>query len=141
MNIQQAVTDKMAIGLSIACAIHCLALPVLILMLPSMAALNLDNEVFHVWMVVAVIPCSVYALFLGCKEHNRRQLFVLGSIGLSMLALALVLGEARIGEAGEKIMTLLGASLVAVGHWLNYRLCQAQQHKYCACAAEEHSGA
>ena len=103
----------MAIGLSIACAIHCLALPVLIVMLPSVAALNLDNEAFHLWMVVAVIPCSVYALFLGCKEHNRRQLLVLAGIGLTMLVLALVLGEARIGEAGEKALTLLGAVLVA----------------------------
>ena len=139
MRTQQAVTDKMAIELSIACALHYLAFPVLILMLPSMAALNLENEAFHVWMVVAVIPCSVYATFLGFKEHNRRQLCVLGSIGLSMLVL--VLGEARIGEAGEKIMTLLGASLVAVGHWFNYRLCQARHHKDCACDAEEHSGA
>ena len=141
MRTRQAFTDKIAIGLSIACAVHCLVFPVLILMLPSVAALNLDNEAFHVWMVVAVIPCSVYALFLGCKEHNRRQLFVLGFIGLSMLVLALVLSEARIGEAGEKIMTLLGASLVAVGHRRNYRLCHAQQHKDCACAAEEHGGA
>jgi hypothetical protein len=140
MNIQQTVTDKMAIGLSIACAVHCLALPVLILMLPNIAALNLDNEAFHVWMVVVVIPCSVYALFLGCKEHNRRQFWVLAGIGLTMLVLALALGEAHIAEAGEKIMTLLGASLVAAGHWLNYRLCQAQQHKDCACAAEERSG-
>ncbi|MFQ3262960.1 MAG: hypothetical protein ACI8WL_000009 [Polaribacter sp.] len=137
MKTEQAVTDKMAIGLSVACAIHCLALPVLILMLPSIAALNLDNEAFHLWMVVAVIPCSIYALFLGCKEHSRYQLFFWAFIGLVMLVLALVLGEERIGEAGEKIMTVLGASFVAVGHWLNFRLCHAQEHKDCSCPADE----
>ena len=65
----------MAIGLSIACAIHCLSLPVLLLMLPSIATLELDNEAFDFRVVVAVIPCSFYALFLGCKEHNHRQPF------------------------------------------------------------------
>ncbi len=38
MKTEQAITDKMAIGLSVACAIHCLFLPVVILMLPSIAA-------------------------------------------------------------------------------------------------------
>jgi len=52
-------------------------------------------------MLVAVIPCSIYALFLGCKEHNRRQLVFLTFIGLAMLFLALLLGEERIGEASE----------------------------------------
>jgi hypothetical protein len=137
MKTEQVITDKMAIGLSIACAIHCLFLPVLILMLPSIVALNLDNEAFHMWMVVAVIPCSIYALFLGCKEHSRYQLFFLAFTGLVILVLALVLGEERIGEAGEKIMTVAGAALIAVGHWLNFRLCRANEHKDCGCTADE----
>ena len=79
------------------------------------------------WMVVAVIPCSIYALFLGCKEHSRYQLVFLAFSGLVMLVLALVLGEEQIGEAGEKIMTVAGAALIALGHWLNFRLCRANR--------------
>jgi hypothetical protein len=137
MKTEQVVTDKLAIGLSIACAIHCLFLPILILMLPSIVALNLDNEAFHIWMVVAVIPCSIYALFLGCKEHSRYQLFFLAVTGLVILVLALVLGNERVGEAGEKIMTVVGAALIAVGHWLNFRLCRENEHKDCGCIADE----
>ena len=137
MKTEQAITDKMAIGLSIACAIHCLFLPVVILMLPSIAALNLDNEAFHLWMVIAVIPCSIYALSLGCKQHSRYQFMSWGFAGLAMLVLALALGEARIGESGEKILTVLGAGCVAVAHWLNFRLCRAQEHKDCACPADQ----
>ena len=137
MKTQQAVTDKMAIGLSVACAIHCLVLPILILMLPTITALKLDNEAFHLWMVVAVIPCSIYALFLGCKQHNRRRLIFLTFIGLAMLLLALLLGEERIGGAGEKIMTLVGASIVALGHWRNFRLCKEREYKDCGCPPNE----
>ena len=137
MKTQQVVTDKMAIGLSVACAIHCLVLPILILMLPSITALKLDNEAFHLWMVVAVIPCSIYALFLGCKQHNRRRLVFLTFIGLAMLLLALLLGEERIGGAGEKIMTLVGASIVALGHWRNFRLCKQREYKDCGCPPNE----
>ncbi len=133
MNTTQAATDKFAIGLSLGCAIHCLALPGLLALLPSMTALQLDNEVFHFWMLVAVIPTSIYALTLGCKQHKRYRLPILGVIGLGLLVAALALGEDRIGEAGEKIMTVIGASLVAIGHWFNYRLCHAQKHEHCSC--------
>jgi hypothetical protein len=106
-------------------------------MLPSITALKLDNEAFHLWMVVAVIPCSIYALFLGCKQHNRRRLVFLTFIGLAMLLLALLLGEERIGGAGEKIMTLVGASIVALGHWRNFRLCKQREYKDCGCPPNE----
>ena len=79
-------------------------------------------------MLVSVIPSSAYALTLGCKQHQRYRLLILGFIGLTLLLLALVLGEERIGEVGEKILTVLGASIVATGHWFNFRLCQAQKH-------------
>ena len=133
MNSAQAITDKLAIGLSLMCAIHCLAQTVLLALLPSMVALQLDNEAFHLWMVVAVLPSSVYALTLGCKQHKRYRLLVFGFIGLTLLVMAVVLGEERIGEAGEKILTVLGAGFIAVGHWFNFRLCQVQKNRDCVC--------
>lgn len=140
MKTTQAITDKLAIGLSLMCAIHCLGLTTLLALLPSIAALQLDNEAFHFWMVAAVLPSSVYSLTLGCKQHKRYRLFIWGSIGLTLLVLALVLGEERIGEAGEKILTVLGASFVAVGHWFNFRLCQEQKNRDCVCSNDEHGG-
>lgn len=140
MNTTQAITDKLAIGLSLACAIHCLALPLLLVLLPNVVALQLDNEAFHLWMIIAVLPASVYALSMGCKQHKRYRLFFLGAIGLALLVLALALGEERIGEAGEKLLTVIGAAFVAFGHWFNYRLCHAQNHKACACTNDNHIG-
>lgn len=104
MKTAQEVTDKLAIGLSLMCAIHCLALTTLLALLPSLVALQLDNEAFHLWMVVAVIPSSVYALTLGCKQHKRYRLLILGFMGLTLLVMALVLGEEHIGEAGENYL-------------------------------------
>ena len=139
MKTAQAITDKFAMGLSLMCAIHCLTIPLLLAMLPSMAALQLDNEAFHLWMIVAVLPTSLYALTLGCRQHKRYRLFILGSIGLALLVLALVLGEARIGEVGEKVLTALGAGFVAVGHWFNYRLCRIEKQESCDCPNDTHT--
>ena len=134
MKTTQAITDKLAIGLSLACVVHCLALPVLLILLPSLAALQLGDETFHLLMVAAVFPSSIYALSMGCKQHKRYQLVFLGAAGLILLLLPIVLGEERVGETGEKILTIVGAAFVAVGHWLNYRLCHALNHTDCACS-------
>ncbi|MDC9724724.1 MAG: MerC domain-containing protein [Gammaproteobacteria bacterium] len=130
METLQTITDKLSISLSLLCAIHCLALPVILTLLPSLAALQLDNEAFHYWMVLAVIPTSIYALTMGCKRHKHFRLLLIGGAGLALLVLAVVLGEEAIGESGEKILTLLGATLVAIGHFWNFRLCRQQD---CAC--------
>jgi acid stress-induced BolA-like protein IbaG/YrbA len=63
-------TDKIAISLSTLCVIHCLSLPLLVALLPSFTVLSLHGEAFHFWMVVAVIPISLFALQMGCKKHK-----------------------------------------------------------------------
>lgn len=131
MRNLQLLTDKVAIGLSAACAMHCLIFPLLVIWLPAFAVLPLADEAFHVWMVVVVIPTSIYALTLGCKQHKRYQLLSLGLLGLACLIVAIVFGELLLGAAGEKILTVIGALTLAIGHFKNYRLCRQQIE--CAC--------
>lgn len=131
MSTVQEITDKVSIGLSLLCAAHCLALPLILILLPSLTALQLEDETFHVWMLVAVFPTSIYALTVGCKRHKRYRLLALGVAGLTLLILAVLLGHEITGEYGEKALTVLGASLIAAGHFANFRLCQ--QHKDCSC--------
>ncbi len=131
MGTLQVLTDKLSIGLSMACAIHCLLLPFMLVLIPGMTALQLDSEAFHLWMVMAVLPLSLYALTMGCRQHKHYRLLLLGGIGLVLLVVAVLLGEAMLGETGEKILTLFGASLIAVGHAWNFRLCR--QHVECCC--------
>ena len=126
----QALTDQTSIGLSLACAVHCLLVPVLLVAVPSLASLPLESETFHVWMIVAVLPFSTFALTLGCKKHKRYKILILGLLGLTSLVLALVL-EGLVGQAGEKLLTLLGAGLIAWGHIANYKLCQQHEPSNC----------
>ena len=79
-------------------------------------------------MVVAVLPSSLYALTMGCKQHKRYQLLIWGIVGLALLVLALALGEERIGESGEKALTSRG-HIGCSGYWLNYRLCKKRTRK------------
>lgn len=124
MKTTQALTDKFSIGLSTLCAIHCLVLPLLLITIPSLGALQLQNEAFHTWMLIAVIPTSIYALTMGCKKHQRYHLFFWGISGLILMVSAVMLGHEVIGDSGEKLLTLLGASMVVIAHWGNYKRCK-----------------
>lgn len=120
----QAIADKSAMSLSFLCTVHCLALPFVVVMLPSLAVFNLEDEVFHLWMIVAVVPVSLFALRMGCKKHRDFKVMLLGAVGIIILIVTALFGHDVFGEMGEKLFTVLGAGIVALGHWINHRLCK-----------------
>lgn len=124
--------DKAAIGLSLVCAVHCLLLPVVLVILPTLAASTFSDERFHQWMLVAVLPTSLLALTMGCRRHRNMSVMAMGLSGIAILTLAAFLGHDWLGESGEKIASLLGASLIALGHFRNHKLCRRLQ---CGCEA------
>ncbi|MDC1311558.1 MerC domain-containing protein [Burkholderiales bacterium] len=130
MRSIQALTDRTSIGLSLVCAVHCLFVPILLVAVPSLASLPLESETFHAWMIAAVLPISIFALTLGCKKHKRYKILILGLLGLTSLISALLL-ESLVGETGEKLFTLLGAGLIAWGHFTNFKLCQQHDNPSC----------
>ena len=127
MHNWQSVSDKAAIGLSITCALHCLLVPAALVLMPSVASLALDDESFHIALLIAVIPASVVALTLGCRRHKRYRVIGMGGVGLVVLVVAAVAGHDLFDEWGEKGLTLLGALIVATSHVGNYRLCQSHR--------------
>ena len=113
------------------CAVHCLVLPLTVVFLPSVVALPLGDEIFHHWMLVAVLPISAYALTMGCRKHKNYHLLLIGSVGMFILAIAAFGGHERLGEVWEKTLTVIGATIIALGHLWNYRLCQQQESCEC----------
>ena len=125
--------DKAAISLSALCVLHCLALPVALTLYPAVAATGLQDEWVHRLMLVSVIPISMYALTLGCRQHRSARVIILGLLGILCLVASVAVGHRLLGEGGETVLTLVGALLVAISHVVNFRLCQASSD--CECAA------
>ena len=60
MNKLQVSADKTAVVLSIACALHCLVLPLALVLMPSIATLSLADESFHQMLLLFVVPAVSY---------------------------------------------------------------------------------
>lgn len=116
--------DKFAVSTSAICAIHCLALPLLLGVFPALGTSIFGQESFHVLLLWLVIPLSFVALTLGCRKHKSRLVAAAGITGLIFLLFAATLGHDLLGEAGERIATVIGAIAIAIGHTRNYTLCR-----------------
>ena len=124
MTAVTSVLDRSAIGLSFLCVLHCLAVPLTLILMPSLAALPIADERVHLLLVLLVLPTSTVALTLGCRQHGLKHILAWGLTGIAILVLAAGLGEEFLGEYGEKILTVVGSVLVAVGHILYFKCCR-----------------
>ena len=123
MQKTQKRTDKFAITVSLACAIHCLFVPSFVILSAGFLSITIDNEFVHKLLVLAAVPISSFALIKGYKYHKSSSFLPFGILGLVSLISAVVFGESILGEFGEKGLTLLGSILVAYSHFKNYKMC------------------
>ena len=124
MRLTQEYSDKTAISLSALCLVHCLLVPSFLVFLSGYVSLSYNNELIHYAILFIAIPVSIYALITGVRNHKSFSFLYLGLIGIISLILAVTLGAQIWGEVGEKVLTTVGALLVAISHFKNYRLCR-----------------
>lgn len=123
MTKLQLMSDKAAVGLSLLCVIHCLFLPIILILMPALTGLlAFNDELFHRMLLVAVVPISAIALVIGYLHHRSHRVLLIGLVGLTILIVTSALGHAIVGKHGEIALTVLGTSIIAYGHFLNYRL-------------------
>lgn len=108
-----------------ACALHCIALPVLLVLGGTMPFVFLGDESFHRRMLWLVVPAALLAFTLGCKRHKDRRVVLLGAVGIVGMVLAGTVLHDWIGETGERLVTLASAALLIAGHLRNFRLCRS----------------
>ena len=116
--------DKAAIGLSFACALHCMAVPLFLALFPSGALSGLADERIHLGLLVLIIPISVFSLTLGCRLHRNLTVVALGVAGICILSFSALLAHDMGGESLETAGTVLGSGIVALSHALNFKSCR-----------------
>lgn len=117
--MQEKWLDNAAIGASGLCLIHCLILPVAVLVLPFLAAALGNLEWFHAAILGFAAPTSLYALFGGLRIHGQPKPLVCGVIGLAFLFLGIWIDHMALYEM---LATVVGSGFLAAGHIQNLRL-------------------
>lgn len=114
--------DGIAVGLSGLCLVHCVATAILLSLLATAGGI-LGNPIIHeVGLTLAMIIGAI-ALGRGVREHGFMLPAGVGITGLSLMAYALTLHEARL----EPLYTIAGVMILALGHRLNV---MASEHSF-----------
>ena len=117
--------DAFGIAASVACAIHCAVLPLILSSLPLFGINIIENQGFEFIMIALAFIVGVYSLYHGRKKHHHSFYpMLLFAAGISLLFIKSMLHS-------HNLMLLLPAvSLVVIAHYVNYKLCRVHNHAH-----------
>lgn len=126
--------DLAGVGVSAVCVIHCVAPPLLMLMVPAAGVAWLEDPALG-WAFVGVAAViAMAALGAGVVRHRRFEALVLGVVGVVIMALGH--GLAVNGE-WEMVSGAVGGAALIAAHLRNRALVRAASRCQCsACAVD-----
>jgi hypothetical protein len=117
--------DAMGIATSVACAIHCAVLPLVITSFPVFGINIIDNVAFEYLMIVLALAIGLYSLWHGYKKHHHS----LVPIGIFSFGILLLVAKQLWHE--YQLWLLPGAViLIITAHLINYRSCRVHNHAH-----------
>ena len=153
--------DRFGYWASFACAIHCLAAPIVVLALPAFAQVW-SHPASHALMAVAVVPLALAVVLSGYRKHRQRWILGAASLGIICVVTGSALPYLPVGEATAvapvdgacdsccptiiqdasgtsrvylppaSIVTLIGSLLLAGAHFGNRGACRRCERGACS---------
>lgn len=117
--------DALGITASLACAIHCALLPLLLTSLPLFGVNIIHNIFFEAGMIGLALCIGTYSLFHGYKKHHHNWLpLIIFYSGIIFLVLKQFFAEY------ESWMLIPAVILIISAHFMNYKFCRVHNHAH-----------
>ncbi|MES2903680.1 MAG: MerC domain-containing protein [Pseudomonadota bacterium] len=107
--------DRLAIGLSGLCLVHCLGTTVVLALLASAGGF-LGAPIVHELGLGLAMLLGGLSLGKGIFDHGYTMPSAVGGLGLGVMAGALTMPH----DGTEALYTMIGVGILALGHRLNY---------------------
>lgn len=131
--------DAAGLTISAICLVHCLALPIVAVLVPT-AAFGFDHDTDHAfhWALLGLAaPISSFALWRGGVRSGTWRWLKLGSVGLALM----LVGVLHVfGTGSEVTVTTIGVTLLAIAHVRNFLQNNHAAHAGHSYAIQERTG-
>ncbi len=117
--------DAMGIGASLACAVHCAILPMIMGTLPVFGMNLIDNEAFEYFMIGLALCIGVYSLWHGYRKHHHTFL----PMAIFLAGIALLFAK-QIWHEHQLWILPFAVALIVIAHVINYRSCRVHNHAH-----------
>lgn len=125
MKIKNNTIDLIALTSSLICAVHCAVVPI-ILSVSSLSSLHFLENPYIEWTFIGFGLIFVLASLWPSykKVHHQIKPLRYASLGFFLIALS----RFNFSELWEITNTVLGASMVAISHYLNWKLVRVRSN-------------
>ncbi len=113
---REGLWDRAAMALSGLCVVHCIATAIFIAAAASIGGILGAEWIHEVGLLIAMLLGAI-GLGRGVLQHGYILPVAIGSLGLGVMAGALSMPHG----GAEVVSTILGVSILALGHDLNFR--------------------
>lgn len=117
--------DALGVSASLACAIHCAVLPLMMTSLPIFGIDIIDNLFFEYVMIFLAFVIGAWSMWHGYRKHHHSlmPLFVfLGGVAFLLLK--------QIWHQYQLWFLPVAVALIIVAHVINYRSCRVHDHAH-----------
>ncbi len=115
--------DALGVSATVACAIHCAVLPLLLSSLPLFGINILHNIFFETGMILLAMIIGAYSLWHGNRRHHHQNLpLILFIAGIFFLLLKQFVVSLHIW------LLIPAVLLIVTAHFLNWRFCRKAKH-------------
>ena len=117
--------DALGISASLACAIHCAILPLILTSLPVLGVDIIDNKSFEYFMIVLAFAIGAYSFWHGFKRHHHSWVpFIVFSIGILFLV------AKQVWQSYQWWLLPIALVFIIYAHLRNFRLCRVHNHAH-----------
>jgi len=80
-SVRDRIADRIGVGASVLCAIHCAVTPFLLLLLPTFGK-AWSHPATHWGMALLVVPLAGFMIKSGFQKHRRKWIVAAGALGI-----------------------------------------------------------
>ncbi|MET0340894.1 MAG: MerC domain-containing protein [Polyangiales bacterium] len=119
--------ERAATWLSLACAAHCLLMPVAMTLMPLLgASLAPENPTLELVLNVIVVASALLGGWWGYRRHRDARVVLATVVGLAVY----LVGHGLEGSTPGLALAVLGALVLASSSFLSARLQHAAEHPH-----------
>jgi len=116
LKIKTGTVDKIGMVASIACAIHCASLPLVLTLLPLIGVVFLSNQWFEIGMICLSVFMGTWSMLSTYPLHKSFFPTAVLVFGFVLIGC----GHSLIDNL-ESILIPLGSLSIAVAHYVNWK--------------------
>ena len=117
--------DALGIATSVACAVHCAILPLVLTSFPVFGINIIHNTAFEFLMIFLAFCIGFYSLWHGYRKHHHSITpMIVFSVGILLLFAKQLWHELQLW------ILPFAVALIVIGHVLNYRACRVHNHAH-----------